>query len=36
MFDVMKEMKELARNDPEMCRNLLATNPQLSYALLQV
>uniref|UniRef100_A0A914Q3Q7 RRM domain-containing protein n=1 Tax=Panagrolaimus davidi TaxID=227884 RepID=A0A914Q3Q7_9BILA len=36
MFDIMKEMKEMARNDPEMCRKLLATNPQLSYALLQL
>uniref|UniRef100_A0A7E4VN92 RRM domain-containing protein n=1 Tax=Panagrellus redivivus TaxID=6233 RepID=A0A7E4VN92_PANRE len=36
MFAVMKEMREMALTDPELCRNFLMQNPQLSYALLQL
>ena len=36
MFEVMKEMKELAKTDPALGKALLDANPQLGFALLQL
>lgn len=36
MFELMRSMKETVNNNPQMARQLLMENPQLSYALLQV
>lgn len=36
MFELMRSMKETVNNNPQMARQLLTENPQLSYALLQV
>uniref|UniRef100_A0AC34QGS5 RRM domain-containing protein n=1 Tax=Panagrolaimus sp. JU765 TaxID=591449 RepID=A0AC34QGS5_9BILA len=36
MFEVMREMKELTKTDPGMVKAMLDTNPQLSFALLQL
>jgi cleavage stimulation factor subunit 2 len=36
MFELMRSMKETVNNNPQMARQLLIENPQLSYALLQV
>uniref|UniRef100_A0AC34FUZ5 RRM domain-containing protein n=1 Tax=Panagrolaimus sp. ES5 TaxID=591445 RepID=A0AC34FUZ5_9BILA len=35
MFEVMKDMKNLATTNPQRCRQLLETNQQLAFALLQ-
>uniref|UniRef100_A0A914HDN5 RRM domain-containing protein n=1 Tax=Globodera rostochiensis TaxID=31243 RepID=A0A914HDN5_GLORO len=35
MFELMRSMKETVNNNPQMARQLLMENPQLSYALLQ-
>uniref|UniRef100_A0A914QIL0 Cleavage stimulation factor subunit 2 hinge domain-containing protein n=1 Tax=Panagrolaimus davidi TaxID=227884 RepID=A0A914QIL0_9BILA len=36
MFEVMRDMKNLATTNPQRCRQLLETNQQLAFALLQV
>lgn len=36
MFELMKQMKQCVHNNPNEAKSLLITNPQLSYALLQV
>jgi cleavage stimulation factor subunit 2 len=36
MFELMRSMKDTVNNNPQMARQLLIENPQLSYALLQV
>ena len=36
MFELMKDMKNFATTNPQRCRQLLDTNPQLAFALLQV
>ncbi|VDN05138.1 unnamed protein product [Thelazia callipaeda] len=35
MFELMKQMKQCVHNNPNEAKNLLMTNPQLAYALLQ-
>ncbi|MFH4973814.1 hypothetical protein AB6A40_000523 [Gnathostoma spinigerum] len=35
MFELMKQMKQCVHNNPNEARNLLMSNPQLAYALLQ-
>lgn len=36
MFELMKQMKQCVHNNPNEAKNLLMSNPQLAYALLQV
>lgn len=35
MFEIMKQMKDMVNNNPQMARHMLVENPQLAYALLQ-